>query len=550
MVNNSVSGREKVAVSDSSYKLTTSSRRKTIVRRVPIRLQSQSAQRPAPKIARKVSKGLPKGVAARSHSQISVNQPAPRVARPEVQKRRQPLPTKPGQVKTPATDSVYPTQVRKVPIGTGADYPSNGKKTVRVRKQPSSKRVAASRKTRLKPMARNFLYGLRLLIIGVGMSAIVGTTLSVLDPANRVDSANSPNQVVQSPQSNLQNSQILLTQEIPTLKTAIQNLASANPNLTPGVFVLDIASGAYVDLNAGATFSAASTIKIPILIAFFQEVDAGNIRLDETMTMKQEFIAGGSGDMQYKPVGTKYTALEVANKMMTISDNTATNMLIDRLGGISSLNQRFQSWGLATTQIRNILPDLEGTNSTTPKELGQLLTMLNKGNLVSMISRNRILEIMRQTVRDTLLPVGVGQDSKIAHKTGDIRSMIGDAGLVDMSNGQQYAIAVMIQRPDNDPRAERLIGSISRTVYQHMSQLSHPTSPPTSPSTVNTGNTSIPNYNPHLTNPHLPIQNQPIAPSFNPTTYQSPVVSPPMTTPGYQMYQTPVAPQYYYPYQR
>ncbi len=92
-------------------------------------------------------------------------------------------------------------------------------------------------------------------------------------------------------------------------------------------------SGDYVNVRGEQGFSAASTIKIPILIAFFQDVDAGKVRLDEMLTMKKELIGGGSGDLQYQQPGKQFSALETARKMIVISDNTATNMIIERLGG-------------------------------------------------------------------------------------------------------------------------------------------------------------------------------------------------------------------------
>jgi beta-lactamase class A len=336
-------------------------------------------------------------------------------------------------------------------------------------------------------------------------------------------------QTTQTP--NNPNSGLLLSQEISPLKTAIQSLASTSPSLTPGVFVVDLDNGSYVDINAATTFPSASTIKIPILVAFFQDVDAGRIRLDETMTTKREHIAGGSGDMQSKPVGTTYSALEVVNKMITISDNTATNMLIERLGGMEALNQRFRSWGLSATAIRNPLPDLQGTNTTSPKELGSLLAMVSKGNLVSMTSRDRMFEIMRRTVKDTLLPSGLGQGATIAHKTGDIAGMVADAGIIDLPINKRYLAAVMVQRPNNDVSAERLISSISRVVYQQFSQ----TAPTGFSNTIPSNSLQTPGMNPSVSN-NVPA-----------TGYQSPAMSPVPAT-GYQP--PVVTPQYYSPYQR
>jgi beta-lactamase class A len=247
-------------------------------------------------------------------------------------------------------------------------------------------------------------------------------------------------------------------------------LVAENPKLQPGVFIVDLDTGAYIDFNSRSTLAAASTIKLPILVALFQDVDAGKIRLDETLTLQQEMIAAGSGNLQYQKPGTKFTVLDLATKMMVISDNTATNVLIARLGGTEVLSQRFRSWGLTTTVLNNVLPDLEGTNTTSPQELGMLMSMVNQGQLVSLRSRDRILGIMQQNQISTLLPKGLGEGAIIAHKTGNIGEMLADAGLVDMPSGKRYIITVMVKRPFNDPGAENLIHKISQLAYEHFNQ--------------------------------------------------------------------------------
>ena len=107
--------------------------------------------------------------------------------------------------------------------------------------------------------------------------------------------------------------------------------------------------------------------------------------------MTPNVVAEGSGNMQYEEPGTKFSALETADKMMTTSDNTATNMIIERLGGMKQLNQRFSKMGLRATMLRNPLPDLTGTNTTTPEDLGNLLAKIDAGDLISLRSRDRLL---------------------------------------------------------------------------------------------------------------------------------------------------------------
>jgi beta-lactamase class A len=348
------------------------------------------------------------------------------------------------------------------------------------------------RRTQLLPRKSSWIQNiLRLSLLGLGISAMVGTALAILHPAppsgtlatskaqNQLNASNkssgsegvsgavSPSTVATVPILNPE-------KELKTAKAKIQALASAQKDLVAGMFFYNPETGVYLDLSGDKAFPAASTIKLPILIAFFQAVDAGQVRLDETLVMRKELIASESGVMQYQPVGTQFSALETVDQMITISDNTATNMMINRLGGIAVLNQRFKSWGLTQTALKNVLPDLQGTNTVTPKELSALMLRIGQGELLTPRSRDLALDMLRRTVTNTLLPPGLGQGSTIAHKTGDIGTVVGDAGLVGIPNGQRYVAAVFVKRPHNDPRAQELIRQISKISYQALVNASRP----------------------------------------------------------------------------
>lgn len=326
------------------------------------------------------------------------------------------------------------------------------------------------------------LYGIRLVILGIGLGVIGGTLLTALDPAYTNVTATELQEdaaAAEDPSSGgtalaraaqAQQPSLHLNQEMSALKEQIQGLINqpGQEGLTPGVMVVDLDTGNYLSVNGDRVFATASMIKVPILLAFFEDVDAGKIRLDEELVMRADLVAPHAGEMQYLAVGTKFTALETATEMIRISDNTATNMLIDRLGGAAALNQRFQKWGLKTMVINDWLPDLEGTNVATPQDFALLMELINEGDLLSMRSRDRLLEILRTPVTRTLLPQGLGKDATIAHKTGDIGSLVGDVGIIDMPSGKRYLAAMMVERPHNDPRAQELIRQMSQKTYQYL----------------------------------------------------------------------------------
>lgn len=332
---------------------------------------------------------------------------------------------------------------------------------------------------RLKRLPLPVLYGIRLLILGVGLGVIAGTLLAAIDPDYQVaaepsDPNASGSSLVEGNKKILPvaaKNALVLKSEMTDLSQQLQALANKQPDLVAGAFVVDLDTGNYAKVNGERSFATASMVKVPILVAFFQEVDAGNIELTEQLTMRQDLVAPHAGDMQYLPVGTQFSALETAEEMIRISDNTATNMLIDRLGGIAAVNQRFKQWGLSQTTLNEWLPDLEGTNISSPHDLVALMSMVEQGQLVSLRSRDRLLAILRTPVTQTLLPQGLGEGATIAHKTGDIGTLVGDVGLIDMPSGKRYLAAMMVERPFNDDRAQELIRQMSRASYDYLEKL-------------------------------------------------------------------------------
>lgn len=342
----------------------------------------------------------------------------------------------------------------------------------RTRRNSRSAWPPQPRASLLPKLPTPLVYGIRLLIIGLGVAAIAGTVLSVLTSADDQTASGTAAETQSAVTVTAASEDNILTptRELETLNASLVELQELFPELTPTIYVFDLDTGSYVDVAGNAEVSAASTIKLPVLMAFFKAVDDGRITIGQTLAMQSSQIAGGSGDMQGQPPGTRYTALEVATQMIINSDNTATNMMIDLLGGATELNQQFASWGLTTTVLRNPLPDLEGTNTTSAQDLVQMFAHLHSGEILSLRSRDRVMNILQRTYNKNLLPAGVSETTVSYNKTGDIGSVLGDVALMDMANGKRYAIAALVQRPENDGRARELIRRISQIVYQTMSK--------------------------------------------------------------------------------
>jgi beta-lactamase class A len=308
-----------------------------------------------------------------------------------------------------------------------------------------------------------YVYVSRCSIVLFGAAAIGGTVLSIIKPpATQISAASKAAPLPAKP---------VVKPENLALKQSVQTVIDRYPGFQPHVGIVDV-KGGVVDVAGAAVVPAASTIKIPLLIALFQQIDRGEIKLDEQLTLQKSMLAAGSGSLSKSPEGSKFSVQEVATKMITISDNTAANLLIDRLGGKDKLNLQFQSWGLLHTNLRSPLPDFEGTNVTSAQELVKLLGGLkSEQGILSVSSRQAVLEILRQTKRNTMLPAGIDDNqAKIAHKTGEISSLVADAGLVELANGQSYLLVAMVQRPSDNQRAEVLIKQLSQAVFKEVTK--------------------------------------------------------------------------------
>jgi beta-lactamase class A len=197
-----------------------------ISQRQPV--QRRRRKRPVPKTGQK-----------KVINQQPVSSPRETATLARLNNHSSPVPISSGGRK-PASRKMMPPGVKPVPTvkkNTQISPSANVRlKTVRMEKPRIESR--GSRKTRLKPMARTVLYALRLLIVGVGIGAIVGTLLSILDPANRLGSVALVSQTTTSQKtSQTPNTSLYLSQEITSLKNSLQTLTTANADLMPGVFL-------------------------------------------------------------------------------------------------------------------------------------------------------------------------------------------------------------------------------------------------------------------------------------------------------------------------
>ncbi len=258
------------------------------------------------------------------------------------------------------------------------------------------------------------------------------------------------------------------TERLTILEDGLKDLMKKYPTIQPAITVWDFNTGKYVDINGSEIYPAASIIKVPVLINLFKTIESNGLSIYDEMTLTNYYKASGSGNLQYAATGRNLTIDQLAKTMIEDSDNSATNMLMSKLGSMTAVNTAIRTWGIKNTHVQTWLPDLGGTNYTTTNDMATMLFNLDNPNFLSINSREYIVDYMSHVKNDRLIPQGLGKGATFLHKTGDIGSMLGDAGIVYMPNGKKYIIVIMAKRPYNSPLGKQFIQQASKLIYEGM----------------------------------------------------------------------------------
>jgi len=325
--------------------------------------------------------------------------------------------------------------------------------------------------------------------MGIGLGILVGTFLKLFIHTELSKQISISNKYSEHKTArNLNNKSIsisnlsLYNDEITILSSKWNELVRRNKDLNAGAYLMIINSNKFAQINPDYILPAASTIKIPILLLVLEMLDNRKLFWNESLRLEKELIGSGAGWMAYEQIGKVFPVHEVANEMIRVSDNTATNLLIKRLGGINIINTRFKEIGLTNTRINNLLPDLKGTNTTTAKDLALALELVDSGNFLTPQSRDLFREIMSTSESNKLMPAGIlkglGEiqeniDNKLLikgyrvyNKTGDIGISYGDIGLIQMPDGTRAIASFIVKGPFNDKRSPELIRDMAAAIVE------------------------------------------------------------------------------------
>ncbi len=263
-----------------------------------------------------------------------------------------------------------------------------------------------------------------------------------------------------------------------------------------GLAARNLETGEEIAVNADARFPTASAIKTAVMLEAWHQAAAGTLSLDQTMTLRDADKVGGSGVLNGLSDGLELKVRDLIHLMIVLSDNTATNMLVNRLG-TKRIDERLESYGLTQTKIfrptfrdgkPDIHPELEkefGLGMSTPREMVKLMALIAEGRAVDAKASATMLETLRRQQDRAMIPRYLPGDVQVGNKTGtdseklpDERGRRGairvDAGIVTGKN-VRYAIAIFTRRGADGrggvDNAGVLLGAkLSRIVYDGWSR--------------------------------------------------------------------------------
>lgn len=245
-----------------------------------------------------------------------------------------------------------------------------------------------------------------------------------------------------------------------------------------GVAIEDLTSGDHYFMREDEVFAQASSIKITVLANLYLQAQQGKLKLTDLYTVQTSDLVPDSDIMNgLTPGVTRVTLRDLATMMVAVSDNSATNVLIDRVG-MQNVNAMLDSLGLTHTRLRRKMMDLEAArqgreNISTPREMMTLLDAIFHGKVLNKESTEDFFTML-STNKSSFIPRDLPPGLKIANKPGELEAIRNDSGVVFVE-GRPYVICVMTGYLRNERDGEEAITKVSLETWRMFDRLARAT---------------------------------------------------------------------------
>ncbi|MGE5579201.1 MAG: serine hydrolase [Bacillota bacterium] len=236
------------------------------------------------------------------------------------------------------------------------------------------------------------------------------------------------------------------------------------------VVIEDLDGKGTIRLDPDSPFTAASVIKVPIMMTAFREARAGRVRLDDAIILRKEDKVGGSGVLHEFHTGLCLTLLDAIHMMIVVSDNTATNLVIDAVG-LETVNEYMKEVGCTGSRLEAPLmrPKPNGPwNTITAGDIAMLVKGLANRTIAEPGDCDTMVSIMKRQQHNEKLPKLLPQGVVCAHKTGEVRGVTHDVGIIT-GDKARFTITYLSQKLEDARIGVRVIGEIARWAYDLLS---------------------------------------------------------------------------------
>ncbi len=280
------------------------------------------------------------------------------------------------------------------------------------------------------------------------------------------------------------------TDRLAELGERLEGRIAENGAEVVGVYFKDLVSGDSLLIGADTRVHAASMMKVPVLIQLYRDQEAGLLTLDDSLTISKTFESIVDGSLYelgapddsdttlYRRIGERESIRRLAELMITVSSNLATNMLIEHVGA-ERVTATMRELGADSIEVLRGVEDIKAyraglSNTTTARDLGVIFVAIAERAAASAESCGEMIDILLAQEFNEKIPAGLPEGVRVAHKTGWIPDYVShDGGIVYPESGHEYVLVVLTKGDEgHDEIADQLVADISRMVYATVTEAS------------------------------------------------------------------------------
>lgn len=267
-----------------------------------------------------------------------------------------------------------------------------------------------------------------------------------------------------------------------TLRAAIEQVLAQYPEATVAISVRDPATGRRLDLNGDRSFHAASTMKVPVMIELYRQARLGRFSLDDSLLVENAFrsivdgspyrIEDDSDDAIYERLGEQMAIRDLIYQMITVSSNLATNLLIGYVSA-DSVQATIERMGTREMRVLRGVEDIKAyrqglSNRATSSDLAVVMQALMENRAVTEEDDAEMIDILLDQRFNEMIPAGLPEGVRAAHKTGSITRINHDAAIVLPGDADPYVLVLLTEGLDDHAVSAALGARVTALVHERL----------------------------------------------------------------------------------